>query len=141
MNKDKFIKKIKIGQKVFTAYSNSYHNDWEKKLNGVIDCENYVNIKLDKETYQFNYFHCLRKNSYLVEDQKYQDEKGYKKQQVFKFFFFSKKDYDHFLANKDFYVFKELSKLAQYNFETARIDLYSIKEKFKKAKNNLTNKN
>jgi len=139
---DKFLKKLQIGQKVFTAYSNSDANDWEKKLTAIKNCESYVDITLDfQEGDLFNYLNCLRENSYLVKDQEYQDEQKFKKQQVFKFYFFSKKKYEHFLANKPFYVFKELLKLAQNNFEIAKMDLYIIKNEYKDAKNNLTNKN
>jgi hypothetical protein len=137
MNKDKFIKKLQIGQKVITSESNSNENDMEQDLTEIKDHDDYIELLINKVRYFFMYNFSLRKNAYLVLDLEYNDLKT--KQRVFKFFFFSKKDYDHFLTNKDFYVSKELLNVAKDRYDLAKWYLNDAKRDYKNSKKKLTN--
>jgi hypothetical protein len=53
MNKDKFLKKLKIGQKVFTAYSKS-NEIIDQEINHFEETENQIYFKINKEKYRFS---------------------------------------------------------------------------------------
>lgn len=137
MNKDKFIKKLQIGQKVYIAYSKS-NEIIDQQINHFEETENQIIFKINKEKYRFSkslFNIYLRQNTYLVLNDVFtkQTKKGYE------LLFFSKKDFDHFLANKPFYLAKEHLRIAMDKFIQAKWFLEDAKKDYKNAKNNLTN--
>jgi hypothetical protein len=125
-----FLKKIKVGQKVYIAWSKS-NEIIDQEINHFEETENQIYFKINKEKYRFSkslFNIYLRQNTYLVLNDLFtkRTKKGYE------LLFFSKKDFDHFLANKTFYIAKEHLKIARDKFIQAKLFLED-------AKNNLTN--
>lgn len=133
----KFLKKIKVGQKVYIASSKS-NEIIDQEINHFEETENRINFEINGEKYRFSkslFNIYLRQNTYLVLNDVFTKptKKGYE------FLFFSKKDFDHFLANKTFYLAKEHLIIARDKFIQAKWFLEDAKKDYKNAKNNLTN--